>query len=73
MKMQNLVLLAALSVGLALSACQKKEEGPMEKMGDSIGDATNTREHESMKDAGEHMEDAAKDAKEGVKDAVGAD
>lgn len=73
MKMRNLVLLAALSVGLGLSACQKKEEGPVEKMGDAFGDATNTRENEHMKDAGEDMKDAAENAKEGVKDAVGAE
>lgn len=73
MKIQTAALLAVLSLGLGLTACQKKEEGAVEKMGDAIGDATDSREHENLKDAGENLEDAAENAKEGVKDAVGAD
>lgn len=68
--MQRLALLAVLGLGLGLTACEKKNDTPMEKMGDSIGDATNSRDNENMKDAGEDLGDAAENAKEGVKDAV---
>lgn len=70
MNVRNLALLAVLSLGMGLSACEKKNDGAMEKMGDSIGDATDSRDNENMKDAGEDIKDAAENVKEGAKDAV---
>ncbi len=70
MNIRNAALLAVLSLGLAVSACQKKEESAAEKVTDAIGDATNTRDNEKMKDAGEDAKDAVDNAAEGVKDAV---
>lgn len=70
MNIRNAALLAVLSLGLAVSACQKKEEGVGEKMTDAIGDATNSRDNEKLKDAGEDAKDAVDNAAEGVKDTV---
>lgn len=73
MNIRNAALLAVLSLGLGLSACQKKDEGAVEKAVDAVGDATNTRDHESLKDAGEDAKDALENAGEAAKEAVGAD
>lgn len=73
MKLRHAALLAVMGLGLAVSACEKKEETPMEKLGDAVGDATNTRENEELKDAGEDAADAMENAGEAVKEAVGGD
>lgn len=74
MKLHTAALMAVLSLGVGLTtACQKKEESTMEKAADALGDATNTRDNENMKDAGEDAADAIENAKEGVKDAVDAE
>jgi hypothetical protein len=70
MNIRNAALLAVLSLGLAVSACQKKEESAGEKVTDAIGDATNSRDNEKLKDAGEDAKDAVDNAAEGVKDTV---
>lgn len=69
MTIRNAALLAILSLGLAVSAC-KKHESTSESVKDAIGDATDSRDHEKLKDAGEDMKDAAHDAGEAAKDAV---
>ena len=58
MKIRNAAILAILSLGLAMSAC-KKEDSAMEKAADAVGDATDSRDNENMKDAGEDIKDAA--------------
>jgi hypothetical protein len=73
MKLQHAALVAVIGLGLAVSACEKKEETPMEKLGDAVGDATNTRENENLKDAGEDAADAVENAGEAVKEAVGGE
>ncbi len=73
MNIRNAALLAVLSLGLAVSACQKKDESATEEVKDAIGDATNTRDHEKLKDAGENAKDAVEDAAEGAKEAVDGD
>jgi len=70
MNFRNAALLAVLSLGLAVSACQKKDESAGEQVKDAIGDATNSRDNEKLKDAGEDAKDAVDNAAEGVKDAV---
>jgi hypothetical protein len=70
MKIRNAAILAILSLGVAMTACKKKDDGPMESAADAIGDATDSRDHEKLKDAGEDLKDAAHDAKEEVKDAT---
>ncbi|MGB5475235.1 MAG: hypothetical protein WBQ78_17400 [Gammaproteobacteria bacterium] len=46
---------------IALTGCEK-QEGPMEKAGKSVDNATESL-GEHMEDAGEAIQDAAKDAK----------
>ena len=64
-------LLAALMMGasLGMTACQK-EQTPVEKASDAVGDALNVRDHEKLKDAAEDAKSAASDAAQGVKDEV---
>jgi hypothetical protein len=70
MKIRNGVLVALLSMGLGLgvTACGKKDEGPLDKTAEQVKDGLDMRDHEKLKDAGENVKDAAQDAKEGVKD-----
>lgn len=68
MKIRNAALLAILSLGLAVSACQKKEDSAVEEATDAFGDATDSRDNENMKDAGEDIKDAAENVKEEVKE-----
>lgn len=70
MNIRNAALLAVMSLGLGLTACQKKEESAVEKAVDGIGDATNTRDNENLKDAGEDAKDAVENAGEAMKEAV---
>jgi hypothetical protein len=70
MKIRNALILALLSLGLSMTACKKKDDGAMENAADAIGDATDSRDHENMKDAGEDVKDAAENVKEGVEDAT---
>lgn len=68
-KTSKAVLLTALLIGASVSmAACSKEETPVEKAGDKVGDALNMRDHEKLKDAGEDAKDAAGNAVEGVKD-----
>ena len=70
MNIRNGMLVAFLSLGLGLglSACGKKDEGPIDKTAEQVKDGLDMREHEKLKDAGENMKDAAEDAKEGIKE-----
>lgn len=70
MKMQSAVLLAVLSLGLSMTACKKKDESGMEKAVDAVGDATDTRDGEGMKDAGEDAKDVLENAGDKVEDAT---
>ena len=73
MNLKHAALIAVIGLGLSVSACEKKEETPMEKLGDAIGDATNTRDNEKLKDAGEDAADAGENAGEAMKEAVGGE
>jgi hypothetical protein len=70
MNIRNGVLVAFLSMGLGLgiTACGKKDEGPLDKTAENVKDGLDMRDHEKLKDAGENVKDAAQDAKEGIKD-----
>lgn len=70
MNIRNAALLAVLSLGLGLAACEKKEESVVDKAVDAVGDATDTRKNENLKDAGEDAKDAVENAGEAMKDAV---
>lgn len=70
MKLQHAALLAVIGLGLAVSACEKKEETPMDKLGNAIGDATNSRDNEKLRDAGEDAADAMENAGDAMKEAV---
>ncbi|MES2489760.1 MAG: hypothetical protein V4607_08200 [Pseudomonadota bacterium] len=68
-KTSKAVLMTALLIGASVSmAACSKEETPVEKVGDKVGDALNMRDHEKLKDAGEDAKDAAGNAVEGVKE-----
>ena len=70
MKIRNGVLVAFLSLGLGfgITACGTKDEGPLDKTAEQVKDGLDMREHEKLKDAGENVQDAAQDAKEGIKE-----
>lgn len=70
MKIRNAAILAILSLGLTMTACKKNDDGPMDEAADAIGDATDSRKNENMKDAGEDIKDAAENVKDEVKDAT---
>ena len=70
MQIRNVLFMLVLSLGLGVAACQKAEESPMEKAADAIGDATDTRENEEMKDAVEDAGDAMDNAGDAVEEAV---
>lgn len=63
---KTLVVVALAAAG-ALAACGK-EETPVDKAVDKVGDALDMREHEKLKDAGENVGQAVEDAGEAVKD-----
>lgn len=65
----KVVALAALiGLGVSVSACKKKEEGPAEKATEAVKDGLDLRENEPVKDAAEDVKDAAQDAGEAVKE-----
>ena len=68
-RISKAALLAALlmSASVSITACSK-EETPVEKATDKIGDALNMRDHEKLKDAAEDAKSAVSNAAEGVKD-----
>lgn len=69
-------LLAVLALGLALGACDKKEDtsaSAMDRAKESVGDAFDSRENEKLKDAGEDAEEALDNAAEGMKEKMGVD
>ncbi|HKY91649.1 MAG TPA: hypothetical protein VJM11_11450 [Nevskiaceae bacterium] len=70
MNIRNGVLVAFLSLGLGfgITACGKKDEGPMDKTAEQVKDGLDMREHEKIKDAGEDVKDAAEDTAEEVKE-----
>lgn len=62
----SLNIAALLLSGLFLVACEK--DGPAERLGESIDDAT-----DELRDSGDDMADALEDACEEVKEGVNAD
>lgn len=73
MKTQHAALAAILTLGVALTACEKKPETKMEKLEDKVKDGLDARPNEKLQDAGENAKDAMKDAGEAAKDAVTPD
>jgi hypothetical protein len=65
-----LLLTTSMIAAMMLGACQKQNQGPLDKAVENTKDALDVRDHEKLKDAGENVSDAAKDLKQGVKDAV---
>lgn len=70
MKLHNALLVAGLTLGLGLTACEKKPETPIEKLEDKVKDGLDSRPNEALKDAGEDASKAMENAGEAVKDAV---
>lgn len=73
MKLQNAALFAVLTLGIGLTACEKKPETPIEKLEDKVKDGLDARPNEAMKDAGEDAAKAIESAGEAVKEAVTPD
>lgn len=57
-KMTGSMLAAAFLVSGLLAACEEPREGPMEKVGKNVDEATEDA-GEAIEEAGEEMEDAA--------------
>jgi hypothetical protein len=73
MKLHIAALFAVLTLGMGLTACEKKSESSMEKLEDNVKDAFDARPHEKMKDAAEDAGDAIEEAGEAAKEAVTPD
>ncbi len=73
MKLQQAAFFAVLTLGLGLTACEKKPETPMEKLEDKVMDGLDARPNEALKDAGEDASMAIENAGEAVKEAVTPD
>ncbi len=73
MNIRNLALVAVITLGLGVAACEKKPETAAEKIEDKVKDGLDMRPHEKMKDAGEDAKKALDNAGDAVKDAVKPD
>ncbi len=73
MKLHNAAMYAVLTLGLGLTACEKKPETPIEKLEDKVKDGLDVRPNEKLKDAGEDAAKAIENAGEAAKDAVTPD
>lgn len=62
-----LFLSMTLLASVGITGCERNR-GPVESTIDTTKDALDLREHEKLKDAGEDMRDAAKNAAQGVRD-----
>lgn len=61
MKLRIIMMTLVLALVASLSACQKEEEGTMEKMGKSIDKAAHDTK-EAVKEAAEEVEEAVEDS-----------
>ncbi len=73
MKPQHALICALLTLGLGLTACEKKADTPMEKLEENVKDGLDARPNEKLKDAGEDAADAIEQAGEAVQEAVTPD
>lgn len=73
MKLHNAAMYAVLTLGIGLTACEKKPETPVEKLEDKVKDGLEMRPNENLKDAGEEAGKALENAGEAVKEAVTPD
>ena len=62
-------LILAVSAAL-MAGCEKKPETVGDVIADKVGDATDTRDHEGVKDAAEDVSAAVEDTASDLKDAV---
>ncbi len=69
MQYRTVLIAVALSLVAGLSACQKEEEGTMEKMGKAMDEAAHDTK-EAVEEAAHDTERAAEDAADDVKDAI---
>ena len=73
MKLHNAAMYAVLTLGIGLTACEKKPETAMEKLEDKVKDGLDARPNEKLQDAGEDASKALENAGEAVKEAVTPD
>ena len=73
MKLHNAAMFAVLTLGIGLTACEKKPETPVEKLEDKVKDGLDARPNESLQDAGEDAKKAMENAGDAVKEAVTPD
>ena len=67
-RLASVLVAALIGLGFPLLACQREEKSGVEKLGDKAKDALDMREHEELKDAGEDVKDAVKDAGAAMKE-----
>lgn len=73
MKLHTAAIYAVLTLGIGLTACEKKPQTPVEKLEDKVKDGLDARPNENMKDAGEDAKKAIENAGDAAKDAVTTD
>ncbi len=56
--LRTVLLASMLGLGMTLSACEKKEESPVERASEAVQDGLNMRDNEEIKDAGEDVKSA---------------
>lgn len=73
MKLHTAAIYAVLTLGIGLTACEKKPQTPVEKLEDKVKDGLDARPNENLKDAGEDAKKAIDNAGEAAKEAVTPD
>ncbi|MES2683018.1 MAG: hypothetical protein V4650_05805 [Pseudomonadota bacterium] len=73
MKLHNVLMYSVLTLGIGLTACEKKPETAIEKLEDKVKDGLDARPNENLQDAGEDAAKALENAGEAAKDAVTPD
>ncbi|HEY0975043.1 MAG TPA: hypothetical protein VGE57_11160 [Solimonas sp.] len=70
LNLRAVALASMLGLGLALTACKKEEETPMERATEAVKDGLNVRDNEKLKDAGEDAKDAMENVGEAIEEKV---
>lgn len=63
-----IAIATVLGLSVSLSACEKKDETPLEETSEAVKDGLDLRKNEPIKDTGEDVKDAAEDTGEAIKD-----
>lgn len=67
MKLRTVITVSMLGLGVVtLSACDRKDDTPLERASESVQDGLNIRENEALKDAGEDVQSAIENTGEAI-------